>query len=70
MSDETQWWGQPLKAQVFHVFEGEKRLAGSLCGNWHLSYDGDDPEVDPDDDEWRDGKDCKKCARKAGVLEE
>lgn len=66
--DETLWWGEPLDARRFHVFEGEGRLARALCGGWHMAYGDDMPEVDPDGDTWKDGRDCKQCAREAGVL--
>ena len=69
MGDETLWWGRPLDSRRFHVFEGET-LAQSLCGNWMMSYDGQDPEVDPDYDTFTEGEDCKACSRKAGVLDE
>jgi hypothetical protein len=68
--DPTLWWGQPLDARRFHVFEGESSLAQSLCGSWRFGYHGDDPEVDPEGDSWRDGEDCKECCRQAGVLQE
>lgn len=67
---ETRWWGKPLDARRYHVFEGESPMARSLCGSWTLAYDGNDPEVDPEDDEFSAGDDCKECARKAGVLQE
>lgn len=70
-SDETLWWGHPIKARRFHVFEGEGRAAECLCSaGWILGHDGRDPEVDPEDDEFTPGEDCKECARKAGVLDE
>jgi len=69
-SDETRWWGEPLRARCFHVFEGEGRLAGSLCGSWQMAYGDDMPKVDPDGDSFKDGSDCKECARRAGVLNE
>lgn len=71
MSDDaTLWWGRPLKSRRYHIFEGEGPLAGSLCGNWQLSYDGEDPEVDLGGDTFSEGEDCKACARAAGVLDE
>lgn len=75
MSDDepetVRWWGQPLKARRYHVFEGEGALANSLCNSgWAMAYGDDMPEVDPDGDTFRDGKDCKECSRRAGVLEE
>lgn len=69
--DKTLWWGQPLDARRYHVFEGEGALAESLCsGGWMLAYDGQDPEVDPEGDTFKDGRDCKECSRKAGVLDD
>ncbi|MFC7069477.1 hypothetical protein [Halobaculum lipolyticum] len=68
MSDETLWWGQPLDARRYHIFEGEG-APESLCGGWLLPYDGHDPEVS-EGDTFTDGQDCKECARKAGVLDE
>lgn len=71
MTDDTnQWWGQPLDARRFHVFEGEEGMSESLCSSgWLLGYDGQDPDVDPETDTFKDGRDCKECSRKAGVLE-
>ena len=66
-TDQTRWWGKPLDARRFHVFEGEGQCR-SLCQNWMLKYDGEDAEVS-EDDEVKDGRDCKECARKAGVLD-
>jgi hypothetical protein len=66
-TEQTRWWGKPLDARRYHVFEGEGH-AHSLCGSWMLRYDGKDPEVDPDGDTFSDGQDCKECAEKAGVL--
>jgi hypothetical protein len=68
-SDEkTRWWGQPRDARRYHVFEGEG-MAQALCGGWLLNYDGEDLEVDPEEDTFTDGQDCKTCSRKAGVLD-
>lgn len=66
--DATLWWGQPHDARRYHIFEGERPLATSLCGSWALGYDDRDPEVDPETDTFTDGSDCKRCARAAGVL--
>ncbi|ARS91397.1 hypothetical protein [Natrarchaeobaculum aegyptiacum] len=66
--DETRWWGKPLDARVYHVFEGEHPLAKSLCGSWSMGYVGGEPEVDPESDTYREGEDCKASSRKAGVL--
>lgn len=62
------WWGQPFHARTYHIFEGEGR-ATSLCNNYLFTDDGHEPKV-TDDDEWRDGKDCKVCCRQAGILDE
>ena len=64
MSDR--WWGQPIRARRHHVFENGR----SLCGNWMFVNDGNEPEVKPDEDTFRDGKDCKNCSRRAGVLDD
>lgn len=61
------WWGKPFRARVYHIFEGDGRVT-SLCNSYLFANDGGEPEVS-DDDEWRDGKDCKTCSRKAGLLE-
>ena len=63
------WWGKPVQARRFHVFDGEETLANSLCGNWALSWNSAEPYV-TDEDEFKDGQDCKECSRKAGVLNE
>lgn len=69
-NDSPLWWGKPLDSRRYHIFEGEVRLAESLCGSWQLSYDGKDPEVDPEEDTFSEGEDCKACSRAAGVLDE
>lgn len=70
-SDNSElWWGYPVRANRYHVFDGKKRLAGSLCGNWMLTYQEQDSDVKPDSDTFKEGSDCKACARKAGVLNE
>lgn len=71
MSDEDDllWWGKPADARRYHVFEGEG-LSRSLCDNWMLTHEPVDEVVSPDSDEFREGKDCKTCSRKAGVLSE
>jgi hypothetical protein len=66
---QNRWWGQPFDARRFHVFGGHGK-ARSLCGSWMLNHDGQDPDVDPEGDTFKDGRDCKECARKAGVLDE
>jgi hypothetical protein len=71
LTDETErtlWWGKPIDSRRYHVFEGDRRLCRSLCSSWSLRYDGEDPEVDPENDTFSEGSDCKKCSRKAGVL--
>lgn len=70
-SGKERWWGQPHDARRFHVFEGKGRLAQTLCsGGWLLNYDGEDPDVDPENDTFKEGRDCKECSRKAGVLDD
>ena len=69
MSKKNLWWGKPIKSRRFHIFEGD-RYAGSLCGNWMFTNDGHDPDVDIENDSFNEGKDCKKCARKAGIIDE
>lgn len=64
MSDDTLRWGEPKNARRWHVFDG----ARSLCGNW--MYGSARTPVDADEDEFRDGEDCKTCCQKAGLLEE
>lgn len=68
-SQATRWWGRPFDARRYHIFEG-KGVARSLCENWQLRHDGKDPEVDPDEDSFTEGEDCKECAREAGVLDD
>jgi len=70
--DDTEgWWGQPLDARRFHVFEGKGKMSESLCsGGWLLSYDSQDPDVDPENDTFKEGSDCKECSRKAGFLDD
>ena len=67
--NEEYWWGHPHDARRYHVFEEKRSMARSLCGNWMLGHDGRDPDVDPESDTYTEGEDCKKCARKAGVLD-
>lgn len=64
------WWGEPADALRHHVFRGKSRLARSLCGHWILTYHEGEPDVDPEGDTYQEGEDCKKCARRAGVLDE
>lgn len=68
-NESTLWWGKPLKAQRYHVFEGEG-MSTSLCDNWMFGYNEIDPKLNLEDDSFREGKDCKECSRKAGLLEE
>lgn len=70
MSDEGLFWaGVPLtvRSELYHIYrESDER---SLCGKYrHGAYNEKSPVQDGDS--WRDGKDCKECARKAGLLEE
>lgn len=67
--DSYRWWGQPLDAQRFHIFEGQDGICESLCGNWAFRYHEDEPELDLDNDNPRDGKDCKACCREADLLD-
>jgi hypothetical protein len=69
--DEFLWWGKPFEANRHHIFEGKGALCLSLCSSgWGLNYDGEDPEVDPEEDGFTEGQDCKACSRKAGVLDD
>lgn len=69
-ADPTYWWGQPMDARRFHIFEGEHAMAQCVCdAGWMLSHHGNDPEVDPEEDEYTPGEDCKQCSRRMGVLE-
>jgi len=61
-SETTRYWGKPAKARRWHIFAGSR----SLCSKW--MYGGATEEVDPEEDTHRDGDDCKRCCRKAGVL--
>lgn len=70
MSEEHPWWGKPHDAKVNHIFEDKGPLETSLCKSWMLSYDGDDPDVLPEQDEYRTGVDCKECCRKVGILDD
>lgn len=60
---DTYQWGKPLDARRWHIFDGSR----SLCGGW--MYGAANQDVDPDEDAFRDGDDCKECCRKAGVLD-
>lgn len=64
MSKDVQKWGRPLSATRWHIFKDLQ----SLCGQW--AYNPNDEPVDPKEDEYREGEDCKECCRKAGLLEE
>lgn len=70
MSDESLFWaGAPLtvRSDLFHIYrESDKR---SLCGKYSHGSLNDTSPVE-EGDTWRDGKDCKACARKAGLLDE
>ena len=68
MADDDLWWGEPNRSRRWHVFEGDA-MAESLCGNWMFNRRNEEA-IDPDDEEYRDGKDCKECCRKAGILED
>ena len=60
MPEANYHWGQPFDARRYHVFDGKQ----SLCNSWMFSPP-DDPVTD--DDEYREGEDCKTCCRKAGL---
>lgn len=69
--EERLFWSRPPNARRYHIFDGEPGVrVRSLCGKWRWADDGGEPEVDPEDDTFGDGEDCKTCARKAGVLED
>lgn len=63
MSDR--YWGKPLKARTWHVFEDGR----SLCGNWALFNSTGTKEDVTADDTYSDEEDCKACARESDVLE-
>lgn len=67
--EDDLWWGKSLKMNRHHIFNGKGAMPGSLCGNWMLNYDGNDPDVSPDDT-YTEGQDCKACCRNAGLLED
>jgi hypothetical protein len=54
-------WGKPHTARKWHIFEDGR----SLCGNWMLVNNDEDVEEGDEIGE----KDCKKCGRKAGLIE-
>jgi len=57
-------WGKPLNSRRYHIFEDGK----SLCQSWILgSPKAGDVE---ESDSYREGEDCKKCCRRAGVLDD
>lgn len=62
-AEEAYQWGEPFNARRWHIFDGGR----SLCGNW--MYGAADQDVDPEEDSYREGEDCKKCCRRAGVLD-
>lgn len=66
-SEQDLWWGEPADARRWHVFDGEGDCK-SLCGNWMFSR-RNEQTIDPSDEEFREGEDCKECARKAGVID-
>ena len=65
---ELVWADAPLssRSKLFHIYGEDRR---SLCGKYHLGSMMRTSPVE-DGDSWRDGKDCKACCRKAGVLDE
>lgn len=66
MSDlEDLKWGEPINARRWHIF----REGRSLCGGGRWMLLGADQSVS-EDDSYREGKDCKECCRRAGLLEE
>lgn len=62
------WAGAPVtvESDLFHIYGEDGR---SLCGRYHHSSINETSPV-TEDDSWRDGKDCKACSRKAGLLED
>lgn len=60
------YWGEPLNARRFHIFDGGR----ALCGGWMMTNRAGDKALVTDGDTFREGKDCKTCCRKAGVLED
>ncbi|WP_247005092.1 hypothetical protein [Halosolutus gelatinilyticus] len=62
--DETYRWGEPFNSRRWHIFDGGR----SLCQNW--MYGSATQEVDPENDSYREGKDCKECCRRAGILDD
>lgn len=71
MSDDEDlfWAGAPLtvNSDHYHIYDESGR---SLCGKYGHGSVNETSPVDPEEDSWRDGKDCKECCRKAGVLDE
>lgn len=67
--DQFLWWGKPNDSRRFHIFQGKGPMAESLCGNWMYAWNDANEEVDPEEDGFKDGQDCKSCSREAGVLE-
>lgn len=67
MSDDIVWADAPLTSSstLFHIYGEDDR---SLCGKYGLSRMMRTTPV-ADDDSWREGKDCKACCRKAGLIE-
>lgn len=61
---ETYQWGKPINSRRWHIFDGGR----SLCQNWMFA--GATNGVVPEDDEYREGEDCKRCCRRAGILDE
>lgn len=71
MSDDESlfWAGAPItvRSDMFHVYRESN--GRSLCGKYrHGTYNEKSPVTD--DDSYREGRDCKKCSRKAGVLDD
>jgi hypothetical protein len=57
-------WGKPLDSRRWHIFK-DGRSIGSSCG-W--MYFGAEETVNPEEDSFTDGQDCKSCCRAAGLL--
>lgn len=67
--EELFWAGAPItvRSDLFHIYREEDLR--SLCGKYrHGAYNDKSPVES--DDSWRDGEDCKACARKVGILDD
>jgi len=68
-------WQEPGNAKRWHIFDEDDDRERSLCRNWSLSTDGGAKvafgyEQVQESDEFKQGRDCKVCAREADLLDE